>query len=134
MNAKIEMSAEAEEMEFSILVVEDEPIVRMLVVDQLDDLGYRTVEAQDGHQALVLLRERGRFDLLLTDVGLPGMDGRELASAARDLQPDLKILFATGYAASHATMLGLPAPGMDLVGKPFDTDELARRIRGLLGR
>ncbi|MCX5513093.1 hypothetical protein C3941_01565 [Kaistia algarum] len=132
MNIKIDNPATNWSAEATILVVEDEPIVRMLVVDQLDDLGFRTVEAQDASEALALLRRGDRFDLMLTDVGLPGMDGRELAEVARGLQPDLKVLFATGYSGSDTSALGLPARGMDLVGKPIEMDELARRIRLLL--
>jgi CheY-like chemotaxis protein len=132
MNTKIDNSAEGGAALVTILVVEDEPLVRMFVVDHLGDLGYRTVEAQDGSEALALWRRGERFDLLLTDVGLPGMTGGELAEAARRLQPDLKILFATGYSRSHAGELGLPAPGMDWVGKPFELGELAKRIRCLL--
>lgn len=132
MNAKIDNPAASRTTDAMILVVEDEPIVRMLVVDQLGDLGYRTVEAQDASEALALLRRGGRFDLMLTDVGLPGMSGRDLAEAARELRPDLRILFATGYSGGHTSELGLPARGMDFVGKPFDMDELARRIRSLL--
>ena len=133
MNTETEMSATRSAGAASILVVEDEPIVRMLVVDHLEDLGFLTAEAKDAVEALGLLRGGRRFDLMLTDVGLPGMGGRELAETARTLAPDLRILFATGYSQTHATALGLPAAGMDLVGKPFDMDELARRIRALLG-
>jgi hypothetical protein len=132
MNIKIDNPATSRSTEATILVVEDEPIVRMLVLDQLGDLGFHTVEAQDASEALALLRRGDRFDLMLTDVGLPGMDGRELAEVARGLQPDLKVLFATGYSAGDASALGLPARGMDLVGKPIEMDELARRIRLLL--
>lgn len=112
----------------SILVVEDEPVVRMLVVDHLEELGFDVTEAGDASEALALLEGGGRYDVMLTDVGLPGMNGRDLADRVRLALPDIKILFATGYSASGGAELGLPAPGMELVTKPFDTDELARRI------
>jgi len=117
----------------TILVVEDEPIVRMLVVDHLNDDGFRILEAQDGPEALDILKRESGLSLMLTDVGLPGMGGRELADLARSLHPDLRILFATGYSESHAEALGLPAPGMGLVGKPFDMIDLTARIRAMLG-
>jgi CheY-like chemotaxis protein len=132
MTTKTDAVGASQTTDATILVVEDEPIVRMLVVDQLGDLGFHTAEAQDASEALALLGRGDRFDLMLTDVGLPGMNGRELAEAARGLQPDLKVLFATGYSGGHEGELGLPAIGMGLVGKPFEMDELARRIRSLL--
>ena len=86
----------------AVLVVDDEPTVRMLVADVLEELGYRAIEAQDGASGLQVLQSGTRVDLLVTDVGLPGgMNGRQLADAARRERPDLKVLFITGYARTR---------------------------------
>jgi PAS domain S-box-containing protein len=116
----------------TILVVEDEASVRELVVQVLDDLGYRALEAADGPAGLHILRSSTRIDLLVTDVGLPGMNGRQVADAARETRPDLKVLFITGYAESAAMAHGFLAPGMELVTKPFAVDALAARIREMI--
>ncbi len=117
----------------TILVVEDEPIVRMLVVDYLEELGYRIIEAKDADAALGVIDSGQTLSLLLTDVGLPGMNGRQLAEAARRLRPALKILFATGYADSgdggHDSLGG----GVDIVSKPFDLDVLGAKVSQLIG-
>ncbi|TNC16460.1 response regulator [Methylobacterium terricola] len=115
----------------TVLVVEDEPAVRSLIVDVLRDLGYRALEAQDGPAGLAALRAAGRIDLLVTDVGLPGLNGRQLADAAREHRPGLKVLFITGY-AENAAMAGFLAPGMQMITKPFPVDLLARRIRTMI--
>jgi PAS domain S-box-containing protein len=115
-----------------VLVVEDETAVRALVVDVLEELGYRTVEAVDGPSGLERLRSLPRIDLLVTDVGLPGLNGRQLADAARALRPDLKILFVTGYAHNAAVGNGLLEPGMEIITKPFAIDKLATRIRTII--
>jgi PAS domain S-box-containing protein len=117
-----------------VLVVEDEAAVRALVVDVLGELGYHTVEAVDGPSGLERLRSLQRIDLLVTDVGLPGLNGRQLADAARELLPDLKILFVTGYAHNAAVGNGLLEPGMDIITKPFAIDKLATRIRSIIER
>lgn len=132
MRSDLEMNATNERAAAAILVVEDEPIVRMIVVDHLNESGFTTVESQDAREALAHLEAGARFDLMLTDVGLPGMNGRDLARAARRLAPGLRVLFATGYSESDSAALGLPAEGMDVVGKPFDLDELVRRIEALM--
>ncbi|MGE7415738.1 ATP-binding protein [Methylobacterium tarhaniae] len=116
----------------TVLVVEDEPAVRSLIVDVLRDLGYRVLEAQDGPAGLAALRGAARVDLLVTDVGLPGLNGRQLADAAREHRPGLKVLFITGY-AENAAMAGFLAPGMQMITKPFPVDLLARRIRAMIG-
>ncbi len=117
----------------TILVVDDEPTVRMLVVEVLDEAGYAWIEAADGRTALSLLQSAPRVDLLITDVGLPGgMNGRQLADAARVLRPDLKVLFITGYAANAVVGNGCLEPGMQLLTKPFSMDALARRVRAIL--
>jgi CheY-like chemotaxis protein len=113
-------------------VVEDEASVRELVVQVLDDLGYHALEAADGPAGLQILRSSARIDLLVTDVGLPGLNGRQVADAARTYRPDLKVLFITGYAESAAMAHGFLAPGMELVTKPFAVDALAARIREMI--
>jgi PAS domain S-box-containing protein len=116
----------------TVLVVEDEDSVRELVVDVLNDLGYRALEAVDGPSSLQILRSAARIDLLVTDVGLPGMNGRQVADAAREHRPDLKVLFITGYAENAALANGFLAPGMEMVTKPFAVDALAARIRDMI--
>jgi len=88
-----------------VLVVEDEATVRDLVVDLLQELGYRAVEASDGPSGLKLLQSDMRIDLLVTDVGLPGLNGRQLADHARGARPDLKVLFMTGYAENATSRM-----------------------------
>jgi len=103
------------------------------VVDVLEDLGYRALEAGDGPQGLSILRSDVRIDLLITDVGLPkGMNGRQVADAARVLRPGLKIMFVTGYAETAILSHGHLDPGMEVVTKPFDMNVLGKRIQGLL--
>jgi PAS domain S-box-containing protein len=116
----------------TVLVIEDETSVRELVIDVLNDLGYRAMEAGDGPSGLKILQSPERIDLLVTDVGLPGMNGRQVAEAARDCRPGLKILFITGYAESAAMANGFLAPGMEMVTKPFAIDALANRIRDMI--
>ena len=106
----------------------------MLVADVLSDLGYTAVEAADGAAGLKVLRSEARIDLLITDVGLPGgMNGRQVADAARDLRPGLKVLFITGYAENAVLGSGHVDPGMQVLTKPFAMDTLANRIRELIG-
>jgi PAS domain S-box-containing protein len=116
----------------TVLVVEDEPVVRGVILEMLHDQGYRTLEAVDGPSGLRILRRDQRIDLLVTDVGLPGMNGRQLADQARETRPDLKILFITGYAESVAISDGFLQPGMEMITKPFELDNLARRIREMV--
>jgi len=115
-----------------VLVVEDEPDVRLLVVDVLRDLGYVVADAADGPSALLHLQGSARIDLLVSDVGLPGMNGRELAEIARQHRPGLKVLFVTGYARNAQVRGDFLADGMDLLTKPFSIDDLALRVRGLI--
>ena len=98
----------------------------------LGEQGYRTLEAVDGPSGLRILRNDERIDLLVTDVGLPGMNGRQLADQARETRPDLKILFITGYAESVAIADGFLQPGMEMITKPFDLDNLSQRIRAMI--
>jgi CheY-like chemotaxis protein/nitrogen-specific signal transduction histidine kinase len=116
----------------TVLVVEDEPVVRGVILEMLEEQGYRTLEAIDGPSGLKILRSSERIDLLLTDVGLPGMNGRQVADQARETRPDLKILFITGYAENVAIADGFLQPGMEMITKPFDLDNLARRIRAMI--
>ena len=117
----------------TVLVVDDEPTVRMLVADVLFDLGYSAIECEDGPSGLKVLQGSGRVDLLITDVGLPGgMNGRQVADAARVLRPNLKVLFITGYAENAVIGNGHLDPGMAVLTKPFNMDDLASRIRSLI--
>ena len=119
----------------TVLVVEDERAVRELVVDVLADLGYRAIEAADGPEAVRLIQSAERIDLLVTDVGLPGMNGRQLADQARSLRPGLKVLFITGYAedAIFGDGSGTLDPGLQMLTKPFSIDALAARLRDMIG-
>ena len=117
----------------TVLVVEDEAVVRDLVVELLRELGYQPLQAADGPAGLALLQSPRRIDLLITDIGLPGLNGRDLANAARLSRPNLPILFMTGYAENAALANGLLDPGMEMTTKPFAVDALATRIRNMLG-
>jgi signal transduction histidine kinase/CheY-like chemotaxis protein len=112
------------------LVIDDEPSVRMLITDALSDLGYACIEANDGPAGLKILQSPKRVDLLVTDVGLPGgLNGRQIAEAARALRSDLRILFVTGYAENAAFNHGHIERGMEVLTKPFTVDELMRRVK-----
>jgi CheY-like chemotaxis protein len=116
----------------TVLVVEDEAVVRALVIDVLSGLGYRTLEAGDGAAALRILQTDARLDLLVTDVGLPLMNGRQVYDAAAVTRPDLKVLFMTGYAENATLAKGFLQPGMEMMTKPFAMEQLASRIRNML--
>ncbi|RDJ20857.1 PAS domain S-box protein [Bosea caraganae] len=116
----------------SVLVVEDDSSVRLLVVEVLRDLGYSAIEAVNADLAIEKLRQNDHFDLMISDVGLPGMNGRQLAEVARDIHPGLKVLFITGYAANAINKNEFLADGMDMISKPFDLEQLARKIREML--
>lgn len=118
----------------TVLLVEDEPAVRMLVLDLLKTLGYTALEAEDAKVALPLLESDQRIDLLITDVGLPGMNGRQLAEIARQHRPELKVLFMTGYTQKAVERQGFLEQGMDMVAKPFTVDLLATKIRTMISR
>lgn len=118
----------------TVVLVEDDPAVRMLVFDLLKELGYRAHEAEDAKTALPLLESDLRVDLLVTDVGLPGMNGRQLAEIARQHRPELKVLFMTGYAEMAAERQSFLEEGMDMVAKPFSVDLLANKIRTMIGQ
>jgi CheY-like chemotaxis protein len=117
----------------TVLVVDDEATVRMLVTETLEDLGYAAIEAVDGPAGLAILQSDARIDLLVTDVGLPGLNGRQLADAARIKRPHLKILFMTGYAHNAAIGNGAALDaGMEIMTKPFALDDLAKKIRDMI--
>lgn len=115
----------------TVLVVEDDPAVRLLVIDVLEMLGYQALEAADGNAAIRLLESTEAVDMLVTDVGLPGMNGRQLADVARQQRPGLPVLFMTGY-AKQAASADFLEPGMDMISKPFNLDALAKRVRDML--
>ncbi|WP_082494301.1 PAS domain S-box protein [Methylobacterium sp. Leaf108] len=124
--------ARAEQGE-TVLIVDDEPSVRMLVTEVLEDLGYTAIEAADSVAGLTVLESDVRIDLLVTDVGLPGgMNGRQMADAARVRRRDLKVLFITGYAEKAILGDGHLAPGMEVLTKPFPIEALASRIKDLI--
>jgi CheY-like chemotaxis protein len=116
----------------TVLVVEDEPVVRGLIVEVLADMGFAALEAIDGPGGLKVLESRQRIDLLITDVGLPGLNGRQVADAARLLRPELKVIFMTGYAEVAASAHGFLEPGMALIAKPFALADLHAKIRATI--
>ena len=117
----------------TVLVVDDEPSVRMLVLEVLEQQGYATAEAVDGASGLKLMKTDMRIDLLVSDVGMPGgMNGRQMADAARVTRPDLKVLFITGYAEKAAVGDGNLGHGMYVLTKPFAMDALAERVRAII--
>ncbi|MGI4793927.1 MAG: response regulator, partial [Janthinobacterium lividum] len=117
----------------TVLVVDDEPTIRMLVTEVLEDLGYRAIEAADGASGLQVLQSDERIDLLVTDVGLPGgINGRQVADGARVARPGLKVLFITGYAESAVLSHGHLDPGMHVLTKPFAMEVIASRIKDLI--
>ncbi len=115
-----------------VLVVDDEEAVRLMVVDVLEQAGYTALQAADGRAGLQLLGSTPKVDLLVTDIGLPGMNGRQLADAARVVRPQLRVLFITGFAENAVMGDGGLEPGMSLLTKPFAMDDLARRVGQML--
>ncbi len=117
----------------TVLVVDDEPTIRMLVTEVLEDLGYTAIEAADSVAGLKVLQSDVRIDLLVTDVGLPGgMNGRQMAEAGLVKRPNLKVLFITGYAENAILNQGHLMPGMAVMTKPFAVEALGARIREML--
>jgi CheY-like chemotaxis protein len=116
----------------TVLVVEDEPVVRDLIIEVLGDLGYRALEAADGPSGLRMLQSRERIDLVVTDVGLPGLNGRQLADQARISRPGLKVLFITGYAENATLAAGFLEPGMEMITKPFAVEALATKVKAMI--
>ncbi len=116
----------------SVLLVEDDPSVRLLVREVLEELSYTTVEAEEAGGAIAILASDHPIDLMISDVGLPGMNGRQLAEVARQHRPDLPILFVTGYAENAAIRAGFLGTNMAMITKPFALDALAEKISGML--
>lgn len=116
-----------------VLVVDDEPPVRMLISELLTDLGYAVKLAWDGPSALRIMNSLPEVDLLVTDVGMPGdMNGRQLADAARERRPGLKVLFITGYADTILSGKGMLGIGMEVMTKPFAMSDLAAKVRTMV--
>ncbi len=116
----------------TVLVIEDEAVVRGIVVELLQELGYRTLQAADGPSGLDLLMGPQQIDLLVTDIGLPGLNGRQVADAARLRRPGLKVLLMTGYAENTTFAKGVLEAGMQLLPKPFAVDDLTERVRSMM--
>jgi CheY-like chemotaxis protein len=117
----------------TILVVDDEPMLRVILNESLTDLGYVIHESSDGASALKILQSFKTIDLLVTDVGLTGgMNGRQLADAARVILPKLPVLFITGYAESSMMAKGGLGPRMEVITKPFGLGALAERVRTMI--
>jgi PAS domain S-box-containing protein len=116
----------------TVLVVDDEERVRTMIAETLRDIGCSVYEAEDGLAGLQLARGLAKLDLLVTDIGLPGLNGRKLAREACRVKPDLPVLLITGYAGAALDETDL-APGMALMHKPFSLDELTVRVRAMMG-
>jgi CheY-like chemotaxis protein len=119
----------------TVLVVDDELSIRLLITEVLEDLSYKVLKAENGASGLAILESDQRVDLLITDVGLPGgMNGRQLADAALTKRPDLKVLFITGYAETAVMGEGQLRSGMHVLTKPFSLDALGKRILEIISR
>jgi CheY-like chemotaxis protein len=119
----------------TILVVEDEPVVRRLTVRALTERGYQVLEAEDGDSALEAARaHQGELHLLVTDVVMPGMNGKELADRITADRPDLRVLYISGYAEHAVVRQGVLVEGIAFLSKPFDLSELARTVRDVLDK
>jgi PAS domain S-box-containing protein len=117
----------------TVLLIEDEEVVREVIRELLIEGGYRVLVAGDGPTGLHILQSDGRIDLLVTDVGLPGgMNGRQVADAGRVVRPGLKVLFITGYAENAAVGNGVMERGMEVMTKPFEIDALSHKVRRML--
>lgn len=117
-----------------VLIVEDDATVRELVHETLTEHGYDCIEVADASLALPVLRSSRPIDLLISDVGLPGMNGRQLAEIARKLRPGLKVLFITGYAENATSRMSFLDPGMQMINKPFKFTQLTRKVAQMLGK
>jgi PAS domain S-box-containing protein len=118
----------------SVLIMDDDEHVRRVAARALRTRGYNVIEASDGGAALAVLESRERVDLLLTDVVMPGMDGRQLAELACTKQPQLKVLYTSGYTDDAVVRHGVMQGAVDLIEKPFRIDSLAKRVRQSLDR
>ncbi len=116
----------------TVLLVEDDPSVRLLVKDVLVELGYNTLEADEANAAIGILQSDRPIELMVSDVGLPGMNGRQLAEHARDYRPEIPILFITGYAENAAIRADFLGTNMAMIAKPFSIEELSGKIEEML--
>ncbi len=117
----------------TVLLVEDDPAVRLLIAEVLVELGYTCLEAEDSDSGLSILASDAQIDMMISDVGLPGLNGRQLADLGRQYRPDLKVLFVTGYAEHAMSVRGdFLAPGMEIITKPFALEALAIKIRMMI--
>jgi PAS domain S-box-containing protein len=116
----------------TVLLVEDDPSVRLLVREVLEELGYKPIEAEEANAAIAVLQSDRSLQLMISDVGLPGMNGRQLADIARQHRPDLPILFITGYAENAAIRSGFLGTNMQMITKPFALDTLAEKVSTML--
>jgi PAS domain S-box-containing protein len=118
----------------TILVVEDDATVRLILADVLQELGYDVLLASDARPAIPILQSNRRIDLMVSDVMLPHINGRKLAEIARVSRPDLKVLFVTGYAENATFRADFLDPGMDMLTKPFALDDLGAKVRNMIER
>jgi signal transduction histidine kinase/CheY-like chemotaxis protein len=116
----------------TVLVVEDDALVRLLITSMLGELGYRCMEAPDAATALAILQTKLTVDLLITDVGLPVTTGSRLAEIAQRLRPDLRVLFITGYAEVATVRGGFLAAGMNMLSKPFALHTFGSKVREMI--
>ena len=117
----------------TILVVEDQEAVRLFAKAALRQHGYQVIQASDGDQALSVAKQHsGRIDLLLTDVVMPGLNGRELSDRLKEVRPNVKVLFISGYTADVIAQRGILDQGVAFLHKPFSSDELAAKVREVL--
>lgn len=118
----------------TVLVVEDDDAVRLLICEVLSELSYKTIQADDSIPAITQLTRDQTIDLMVSDVGLPSMNGRQLAEVARQQRPGLPILFVTGYAENAATKAGFLGTNMDMIVKPFAVETLSAKISELMAK
>ncbi len=115
----------------TILLVEDDDVVRMLTVEVLEELDYQVLQAENGTDAMAIINSDQHLDLLMSDIGLPGMSGQQLMAAAREVRPDLPVLFASGYAAQDYANSASGAK-VATITKPFSLDLLRTTVAGML--
>ncbi len=119
----------------AILIVDDEKVVRTMLRIQLEEAGYPVLDAPGGREAIQMILDQGApIGLLVTDVLMPYMNGRELATRVSIIRPDLKVLFISAYSADILAGLGLGPIGVDFVRKPFRHGEIEARVRRLLAQ
>jgi CheY-like chemotaxis protein len=118
----------------TILVVEDDATLRLIIVEVLEELGYRPLAAADAREAIPVLQSDQIIDVLVSDLVLPHINGRKVAEIARASRPALKVLFVAGYPESAAARTDLLDPGMDMLNKPFALDALGAKVRKLIDR